>query len=207
MTEVKRRYDSTRRRARAALTNERMVDAAARLFAERGYVATTVEAIARAAGVSPQTFYAAFGSKRGVLFELLDGMARRADAAALARAIVATSDPRAQLALLVEYRVRLYAGAARELEMLRAAMHVESDAAAVWAEGEERRRRNQAELLRSWHAAGVLRPGLSARRAGDILWALSGPDVYRLFVAERGWSLAAFGQWLVRDLEAQLFGE
>jgi AcrR family transcriptional regulator len=48
------------------------VDAASRLFTERGYVATTVEAIARAAGIAPATVYQGFGTKQAILARVLD---------------------------------------------------------------------------------------------------------------------------------------
>src|SRR3984893_18296509 len=67
-----RRYDSALRKAQAGQTRERMLDAAQRLFAERGYAGSTMEAIASDAGVAVDTVYAGFGSKRGVLSALLD---------------------------------------------------------------------------------------------------------------------------------------
>ena len=64
MTEpVKGKTDAGRRREeRARERRQRVVDAASRLFGERGYVATTVEAIAREAAVAPATVYQAFGT-------------------------------------------------------------------------------------------------------------------------------------------------
>src|SRR5260370_14639908 len=50
----------------------KILDAAQKLFAERGYATSTVEAIASAAGVAVDTVYAIFGSKREVLKSLLD---------------------------------------------------------------------------------------------------------------------------------------
>lgn len=205
MGDVKRSYDATRRREAAARTRERMLGAARRQFAERGFSATTVEAIAEAAGVSPQTFYTAFGSKRGALFALLDNMPSAADPAALAKALAAAPDAKRQLALLVDYRLRLYAGSLDVLEAVRAAAAHDPDVAAVWSEGEERRRRNQQALLSSWHARGDFRPGLTRRRADDVLWALTGPDVYRLMVVERGWGRKAIRDWLVDLLTRELF--
>ena len=41
-----RRYDSALRKDQARQTRARMLDAAQRLFAERGYAASTMEAIA-----------------------------------------------------------------------------------------------------------------------------------------------------------------
>src|SRR5580700_10907929 len=50
----------------------KILDAAQQLFAQRGYAASTVEAIAYGAGVAVDTVYAIFGSKREVLTSLLD---------------------------------------------------------------------------------------------------------------------------------------
>src|SRR6202048_3214175 len=62
----------TPRRPKAQATRRRILDAARRLFVERGYVATTIEAIAGEAGVAVPTVYLAFGTKRALLVELLD---------------------------------------------------------------------------------------------------------------------------------------
>ena len=60
------------------------MDAALRLFLERGYVATTIEAIAREAAVAPATVYQAFGTKQAILARVLDqAIAGDAEPAAL----------------------------------------------------------------------------------------------------------------------------
>src|SRR5882757_8468529 len=53
-------------------TRARTADAAYGLLVNKGYEGTTIEAIARAAEVAPQTVYAVFRSKVGILAELLD---------------------------------------------------------------------------------------------------------------------------------------
>ena len=62
----------TTRRARKALaTRRRILEAAETLFTRDGYATTTIAAIADQADVAVQTIYAAFGTKRAVLSELL----------------------------------------------------------------------------------------------------------------------------------------
>ena len=54
-------------------TRTALLDAAARLFAERGVDGASVDAIAEAAGRTSGALYDHFGSKDGLLFALLDG--------------------------------------------------------------------------------------------------------------------------------------
>jgi AcrR family transcriptional regulator len=60
-------YHAPMREAAAARTRETILDAAKQLFEERGWVATTVRSIAEAAGVSPKTVEADFGTKAALL--------------------------------------------------------------------------------------------------------------------------------------------
>jgi AcrR family transcriptional regulator len=53
-------------------TREQIVEAAMRLFAERGYQATTIADIATAADVAPRTFFSYFPSKEAVVFHNID---------------------------------------------------------------------------------------------------------------------------------------
>ena len=67
-----RKYSSPIRERQANQTRTNILDATQRLFLERGYAKTTVEAIAQEAGVAKQTVYAVFRSKNGIVAELLD---------------------------------------------------------------------------------------------------------------------------------------
>src|ERR1700694_555707 len=69
---AKRQYASTLRQQQASETRLRILDAAQRLFTDRGYGATTVESIASEAGVATDTVYAVFRNKAGLLHKLLD---------------------------------------------------------------------------------------------------------------------------------------
>src|SRR5579859_6929643 len=69
---VKRRYDATGRRQAAARTRAVILDAARELFAERGYAATPMTAIADRAGVALDTVYASVGRKPEVARLLIE---------------------------------------------------------------------------------------------------------------------------------------
>src|SRR5215470_9873433 len=58
------------------MTKDRIVAAARRLMAERGWVGTTIDAIAEEAGVATPTVYAAFGNKRSIVASMREGMLR-----------------------------------------------------------------------------------------------------------------------------------
>jgi len=69
---TKREYDSTRRRAQASETQRHILEAARKLFTERGYAGATTEAIAAEAGVAAQTIYANFKNKKRILVSLMN---------------------------------------------------------------------------------------------------------------------------------------
>ena len=68
----RRPYRSRLRAEQAAQTRLRILEAAGELFAERGYIATTIDAVAAEAAVSVDTVYAIFGSKKRLLSAVVD---------------------------------------------------------------------------------------------------------------------------------------
>ena len=74
-----------RREANKARTRAAVLDAAQRLFAERGYRSTTVREIAEAAGVTERTFYRYFEGKEGLFAEEVIGWMETLRAAIVAR--------------------------------------------------------------------------------------------------------------------------
>jgi AcrR family transcriptional regulator len=208
MADVKpRRYNSARRQENAEETRRRIIDAARELFMSEGYGGAKIGAIAKKAGVAPQTVYAGFGNKRGILFTILDLMSVDADLEATQTLLdAAAGRPREQMRIRTAFLVRFFAENIEMIDLMRTVSGVEPDLKEVWVEGEARRLRGEAALVAEWEKAGALRPGLSAREATDIWWALSGTDNYRLFVVERGWTRERFLAWLGDTLEHLLFG-
>ena len=63
----RRKYHSPLRADQARQTRRRVLEAAYRLFVDRGYAGTTIAAVAMEAGVSQETIYLSLGGKRGLL--------------------------------------------------------------------------------------------------------------------------------------------
>jgi AcrR family transcriptional regulator len=196
-----RTYDSTRRTEQAAATRRRIADSARRLFVERGFAATTIEAIAADAETSAPTIYATYGSKRAILMQLLDDMEVAADRdAARAALAAAAGDPRGEIRVMVDFDVRLFTRAADVIAAVRSAGATDPVFDDIRIEGEARRRRLQAPIVRRWARAGALRKGVSEQEAADVLWAMCGDDLYRLYVREVGWPVERYRTWLYAAL-------
>ena len=207
MNDGKRPYRSRRRREQAAETREKILAAARKLFVSAGYGQTTIESIAVEAGVAVPTVYATLGSKRGLLMALLDQMAEAANRPRMLAALeAARGDPRRQLREVLAFSVRLYVRGADIIGIARAVAGVEPDLRDLWEEGEARRYRAVRALAKEWQASGALVPGLTRQQATDTVWALAGPDVFRLFVVQRRWSRSRYEEWLGKTLEGLLFG-
>jgi AcrR family transcriptional regulator len=71
-TATKRPYNSSRRSLQAAQTRDDVIRAATALFRDTGWAGTTLAAIAEEAGVSVETIYNGFGSKKGLLRASMD---------------------------------------------------------------------------------------------------------------------------------------
>src|ERR1700750_1790065 len=67
-----RPYEGAARQARTRRPRAAVVEAARRLFVERGYAATTIEAISDRSDTPQATVYRLFSSKLGILKAVLD---------------------------------------------------------------------------------------------------------------------------------------
>src|SRR5215472_4393067 len=194
--EGKRPYHSRVRQRQAGDTQRRIIAAARSLFASRGYAATTLEAIAEVADVSPKTLGAVFGSKRALLAEVINPEAFGTHVWQLIEEVRVTEDPSRRLALVAQITRQAYETLVNELELLRTAGAVAPELTDLASLVEARRRQNQARLMASLHEQGVLRSGLSFEEATDVLWALTSFDVYRMLVVEQRWEPERYETWL-----------
>ncbi|HEX9122496.1 MAG TPA: helix-turn-helix domain-containing protein [Actinomycetota bacterium] len=202
----RRTYDSPRRREQARATRRALLDAARELFIEGGYVATTIEAIAARAGVSPETVYATFKSKRLLLSALIDVSMAGDDAPVpiLERAWVEELrdelDPHRRLQVLAKNGRSILERVAPIYEVLRGAAAADPEIASLWELNKAQRFAGQSELVRILAARSSLRAGLTVRTAADILFAIGSPETYRLLVVDRGWSADRFERWYTDTL-------
>lgn len=196
---VKRRYRSPVRQAAAEATRTAIAAAARRLFAAQGFTATSIERIAREAGVAVPTVYAAFGNKGAILESVLDAMEHDADVRAVAAAM-ATASVAGQRDALARFMTQLFTTGADVIAAARAAGDSDPGLRALARKGMERHRRETKKIAAVWARAGAVRKGLSPGDAGEILSAITS---YTLFaeLKESGWSPRKYESWLVDSID------
>jgi TetR/AcrR family transcriptional regulator, regulator of autoinduction and epiphytic fitness len=203
----RRPYRSPRREQQAEQTRLLVLDAAERLFKEHGYVGTSMAAVAAEAGVSPETVYGHFGSKRVLLGELFRRAVRGADPAPVPeqevpRRLAAMTDQREQLRLFAaDITPRLERGAPL-VAVLAAAAQSDPELAELLTTLHADRLRNLRVLVDALAANGALR--LPADEALETVWALTSPEMQQLLVRERGWTRQRYEEWLVASLTGVL---
>jgi AcrR family transcriptional regulator len=200
------------RRARARATQWRIVKAAFALFCERGYTGTTMAHIADAAGVAVQTVYFTFHTKAAVLSRAYDF------------AVMGEEDGH------VPWEQPWYLEMAAEPDVVEAIGHLVSGVADITrrltplyvvASGSAVSDPEVAEVVdrhEKWRVEGYrgmveilmakapLRPGVSPKRANDLLLLYAGMDVYHALVEVTGWSHADVVAWSRAMVADELFG-
>ncbi|WP_031162180.1 TetR/AcrR family transcriptional regulator [Streptosporangium roseum] len=207
MSDVKR---TNKRAQKAQETRRRILAAALELFVRDGYGATNLQDVADKAGVAVQTIYFVFGNKRALLKELVDVTIAGDDEP------VATMDrpwyTEALAAGTAPDMVRAYVtGTTSVLErvapigkVLEGAVASDPEVAALWPHDVNPRYVVQREAAEALVAKPGARARLSAEEAADLLYGLLSPELYLLFVQERGWPRERWEQWAGETLHAQL---
>jgi AcrR family transcriptional regulator len=199
-----------RGQARTRLARRAVVEAARALFLERGYAATTIDALSDHSDVPPATVYRLFSSKLGILKALLDRSIAGDDqpAAVQERPDVASlfteTDPHKLLAGFAGITTAINQRTNDIYRVLESAAGSDPAAAELLDEIRQQRDRGQSRIARSLGRARALKPGLRERDAADLIHALMSPEVYRLLVGDRRWTPERYQQWLATTLTQQL---
>lgn len=194
-------------------TRRRLLKAADELFRAQGYTATTVAAISKRAGVSLQTLYLAWGSKRALLRAAAGATAMAAELplapdewratirADLADAVAGDPTARAYLAATSRIFVQVAERTAPYRRIHQQAAATDPEIAADRLAIKDESRRTMAEVARSIPERG-LKPGVTAAYLAETLSALASPEMYDHFTADGGRGPEAFESWLTRTLVA-----
>ena len=207
---TQRPSEGAARQARTRRTRSAVVDAARTLFLERGYAATTIEAISGLSDTPQATVYRLFSSKLGILKAVLDVSVVGDDQAVAmldrpqVRALDSDEDPKEQLARFAALLRVVMARAAPMHRILADAARSDEDAASLLAQLGRQRQEGQRRIARSLARSGALRPGLRERDVADVIYALASPEVYGLLVFDRGWSAERYEKWMNAILIDQL---
>jgi AcrR family transcriptional regulator len=205
-----KRYTSQVRDEQARRTRRAIVTAAHDLFLAQGYAATTIDGIAEAAHVSRRTVFNSVGGKVALLKLALDwAIVGDDEPIALAdrpaiKAILAESDQRKVLMLWVQTVTEVAARTTPLGEVLVAAADIDPAAAQLLAEASGNRMLGATEFIRYLASLDGLAAGITEQRAAELCWALTDGHLYRLLIAQRGWSTADFNRWLSGSLAATL---
>ena len=199
---TRRRYSSAVRAEQAAATRSAVLAAARELFAERGYAATSVAAIAERAGVAVDTVYAAGGRKPVLLRLLLETAISGSDEVVPAEERDYVR--RIRVAGTAREKIGIYAVAVSAIGVRLAPVHralaeaalTDADCAALRAEIAGRRAANMRLFAADLRATGELRPDLTDEEVADVVWSTNSAEFRTLLVDQRGWPAERFGAWL-----------
>jgi AcrR family transcriptional regulator len=207
---VKRRYDATGRRQAAARTRAAILDAARELFAERGYAATPMTAIAERAGVALDTVYAAAGRKPDLARLLIETAISGTDQAIPAeqrdyvRAIQAAPDARTKIAIYAAAVTAIAPRMALVLAIIQQAPD-EPELVQLWHQIAERRATNMRLFVADLATVAPLR--LDVDEAADIVWATNSAELYQLLVGQRGWTPQRYQRFLTDTWQRLLLAD
>lgn len=181
----------------------RIADAAQRLFAAAGYGATSMDAIAREAGVANRTVYTAFGAKREILSVICERWLERAEARPLARTVLAEPDPAERIRGAARWLTQLYSTDFDVVLILDSALDEDAETRDLLRSKLRGRNRVMDQLVKSVESQLTI----DLADAQSIYRAYAASGVYGELVVSSGWSPARFEQWLAKTLLAQLLGQ
>src|SRR5215208_6533330 len=207
---VKRDYRSELRTAQAMATRRSIIAAATRLFVEDGYGATTIDAVADAAGVSRKTVFTAVGGKLDLLKVALDwAVAGDDQPVALAdrtamQQLMEQTDPAVLLNGLARSLVAIGERVGPLFAALEAAARMDPGARVLVEESHRLRLADARKVVRRLRDLNALTAHITSREAVDLVWLAMDPALFDRLVLVRGWTINRFGEWLGQSLCRQL---
>jgi AcrR family transcriptional regulator len=209
---VKRDYRSALRTEQARTTRRSIVAAASQLFIENGYGATTIDAVAKAAGVSRKTVFTAVGSKVDLLRVAVDWAVAGDDLPvaladrAVLRHLLDQPDPSVLLTGWARIQAEIGARVAALSRALEVAAGTDDEARSLLAQLQSQRLDGACAIVERLRALDALAADLTYQEAIDLAWLATDAALFDRLVRVRGWSTTRFAEWLARYLITQLTG-
>ena len=189
-----------RRERMAQQTRGEILTAARRLFAQRGYAATSINDIAEEADVAVQTIYARLGSKRGMLIALIDLIDEEAGVELLAEQVQSAATPSQTLSAGVRLTRVFQERCGDIIGALFSAAGAEPELAEAVAEGQRRHREGaRITIDRILHLKG-LRDHVRPERAQALFALSTGHEAWRELIDSYGLGWDDAEAWLTEAL-------
>ncbi|MFJ9893032.1 TetR/AcrR family transcriptional regulator [Streptomyces sp. NPDC091280] len=185
-----------------ALTRAAVVDAARRLFAEKGFFQTTVQEIAKLSRVSPATVYAQCGGKQGLLRALMDDWTRASMAERDQREPLTGADASLVLRALAAAYLHITEEWGDVIQVVIDVAPHDDESRAVLATAHKRHHHSLAAICRHLEDIGALRDGVDARSATRIITYYYGLNGLLRTREVFGWSLERSNEWLLTQVTA-----
>lgn len=200
---------ANRRQIQSEATRAGIVDAARELFLARGYVGTSIGAIADLAGVAAQTIYNSIGNKAAVLAAVLDQATAGPDAPRpvaefLAGRAGTTGGLDGLIRLLGDWFTEVNERSTEVVTLINQTAAVYPEVAALERERADRRLKNYGLAAAAARARGGLTSGMTDAEAAAAVWALGHPQAYRSLVVDGDWTTDAYREWIARGLQGIL---
>lgn len=186
-------------------TRQQIAVAARRLFAERGYLGTTIAAIAAEADIPAPTIYSAFGTKAKILEEITRSWIAESGTQQQHESSLAQPDPVRRLHIAAHWHTRQMELGHDVITIYLEAARADPDMALVLKSVLDARERAIGKLIDS--LTEHLAAGLTTPTAMDLFLTCTLSEVYRSLVLERGWAPGDYERWLGELLVAQLLSK
>jgi AcrR family transcriptional regulator len=208
-----RPYDAPKRQAAARETRRRIRSAATDLFLAQGYAATSMRAVALAAGVAEKTVYLQYASKTALLKEVVETaiVGDDDDVPVAARGwfteALAEPDPGTKLQLIVDGTTALHERTGPMFSVARGAAAVDPDVAQLWAAGKKGHRADMGRLAAALGEARMIPPERDVEWATTVLYVLLGLETWDLVRVELDHDVDGYRSWLLTSLQCTFRSE
>jgi len=174
------------------------------LLQKRGGANVTMGEIARAAGLSRQAVYLHFADRADLLLAVVRYSDQKRGLEAEIRKIVEASDGLAALRAMASLQARTNPSIWAVARALDAVRRLDPAAERSWQDRLRHRLQGCRAIVERLRREGLLRPGLGAAAAADLLWTATSLRTWEDLVLQRGWSAGQYEeriyQLLLRSL-------